>query len=218
MPPNRPRPPEPVRFTLPPLTDLSAAEVLDDDHHETARLADLDLSGSDLTRTTFAECLLERVALHDADLRGLHLTECRLGQVDAASFSAPRSTWRDVVLDGSRLGAVAAYESSWRSLLVTDSKLGYLNARGSTWTDVTLRGCTVEELDLTNATCTRVQLDDCRIGTLRVQSATLADVDLRTARLEVVEGLAGLAGAWVSESQLAELAPLLAAHLGVRVA
>lgn len=212
-----PRPPEEVRVVLPALTDLDAADLPGAQHHELLRLADLDLTGADLRRTTFAECSLERLVLDAADLRGVHLVECRLVQLDAARCRLPRSSWRDVTVDGSRLGAVESYESTWRSLLVTDSKIGYLNARGSTWTDVTLRGCTVDELDLTAARLTRVRLDGCRVRSLRVADATLVDVDLRTARLEELEGLAGLAGAWVSEQQLTELAPLLAEHLGLHV-
>jgi len=215
--PSRPRPPEAVTLTLPPLTDVTGFSPTGDERYEALRLVDLDLSGADLARATFAECALERVALHDADLRGVHLVESRLTQVDAAVFAAPRSSWRTVLLDGSRLGAIETYEATWRSLLVTGCKLGYLNARSSTWRDVTFRGCTVDELDLSGATLTRVAFEDCRIGTLRAGGATLVDVDLRGARLEVVDGLAGLAGAWVSELQLSELAPLLAEHLRIRV-
>ena len=213
-----PRPPEPVALTLPPLAGLAADELVEDERYEARLLVDADLSGAELARCTFAECALERVALHETDLRGVHLVESRLTQVDAAVFSAPRSSWRTVLLERSRLGAVEAYEATWRSLLVSECKLGYLNARAGTWRDVTLRGCTVDELDLSGAKLTRVAFEDCRIGTLRASGATLVDVDLRGARLEVVEGLAGLAGAWVSEQQLGELAPLLADHLRIRVA
>jgi uncharacterized protein YjbI with pentapeptide repeats len=212
-----PRAPEAVAVALPTLTDVGADDLTGTQHHELVRLAGLDLSGADLRRMTFVECAWERVVLDAADLQGIHLVECRLGQLDAAHCAVSRSSWRDVVLDGSRLGAVESFESTWRSVLVTDSKLGYLNARGSSWTDVTLRGCTVDELDLSGARLTRVRLDDCRVRSLRLAGATLVDVDLRTARLEELEGLAGLAGAWISEQQLSALAPLLADHLGIRV-
>lgn len=215
--PSRPRPPGPVTLALPALTGGAALTLVGDVRYEALRLVDLDLSGADLARATFAECELERVALHETGLRGVHLVECRLIQVDAAVFAAPRSSWRTVVLEGSRLGAIETYEAIWRSVLVTGCKLGYLNARASTWWDVTFRGCTVDELDLSGATLTRVAFEDCRIGTLRAAGATLVDVDLRGARFEVIDGLAGLAGAWVSQPQLTELAPLLAEHLKIRV-
>jgi uncharacterized protein YjbI with pentapeptide repeats len=212
-----PRPPEAVRFSLPPLDDATLQDLRSSRHHDQRRVADLDLTDLELRQTTFAECALERLVLHGADLRGMHLVECRLAALDAASCALPHSSWRDVVLDGSRLGALECYESTWRSLLVTDSKFGYLNARGSSWTDVTFRNCVVDELDLSNARLTRVRFEGCRVRSLRVADATLADVDLRGVRLEEIEGLAGLAGAWFSESQLTELAPLLADHLGIRV-
>jgi uncharacterized protein YjbI with pentapeptide repeats len=212
-----PRPPEQVTLTLPPLREGSLDAVAGDRRYDALHFAEADLSGLDLARATFAECVFERVGLHETDLRGAHLVESRLSQVDAAVFTAPRSSWRQTVLERSRLGAVETYETTWRSLLVSDCKLGYLNARGSVWTDVTLRGCSIDELDLSGAKLTRVAFADCRIGTLRAAGATLADVDLRGARLEVIDGLAGLAGAWVSEFQLTELAPLLAEHLKIRI-
>ncbi len=212
-----PRPPAKVQLALPALVDVDPDALSGARHHEQVRLADLDLSGADLGATTFAECVLERVVLDAADLRGLHLAECRLAQLDAARCVVPRSSWRDVTLTGSRLGAVESYESTWRSVVVTESKIGYLNARGSDWTDVTVRGCVVDELDLAGARLTRVLLEDCRVRSLRLDGATLVDVDLRSAHLQEIEGLAGLAGAWVSEQQLTALAPLLAAHVGLHV-
>ena len=212
-----PRAPESPVLRLPRLTDTPADQVRAGDRREAERYVDDDCGGARLSGTTFAECAFERVGLEEADLRGLHLAECRWSAVAAAVLTIPRSNWRGVAVSGSRLGAVEAYESTWRSVLVEDSKLGYVNARGGTWTDVALRRCVLTELDLSGARLTRVSMADCRIGTLHLNGATLADVDLRETRLEVVEGLAGLAGAWVSESQLSELAPLLAAHLGIRV-
>jgi uncharacterized protein YjbI with pentapeptide repeats len=202
-------PPVEVRLTLPELNDTPADQVAGGDQREAERYVDEDFGGASLAGTTFAECGFERVSLH--------LTECRLRAVEAAVRAVPRSSWRSVVVSASRLGVVEAYESGWRSVLVEECKIGYLNARGSRWTDVTLQDCTVDELDLGGAELRRVSLPGCRIGTLHVAGATLHDVDLRQTSLQVIDGLAGLAGAWVSEAQLTELAPLLAAHLGVRV-
>ena len=212
-----PRPPEQPRLDLPPLLDTPADQVRAGDRREGERYADDAFGETRLAGTTFTECVFDRVSLHEADLRGLHLAECRLLAVDAPELAVPRSGWRSVEVVGSRLGAVEAYESTWRTVEIADSKIGYLNARGSTWTDLRLRGCVVTDLDLSGARLTRVALNGCRIGTLHVTGATFVDVDLREARLEAVEGLAGLAGAWVSETQLSELAPLLADHLGIRV-
>lgn len=212
-----PRPPEPVTLVLPELADSAVPNLERGDRRELERYADADLSGTDLTGASFTECAFERVGLHAADLHGVHLVECRWRQVDAATLGVPRSSWRSVAVIGSRLGALEAYESTWRSVEVSEGKVGYLNARGARWQDVTFHGCVLDELDLAGAELVRVAFPQCRIGTLRLGGATLVDVDLREARLEVIEDLSGLAGAWVSEQQLGDLAPLLADHLRIRV-
>ena len=214
---TRPRPPEPVQLALPELMTTPTDGLGRGDRRELERYVDADLSGVDLSRTSFEECAFERVGLHEADLRGVHLVDCRLQQVDAAALRMPRSSWRSVAVGGSRLGALEAYESTWRSVEVSETKVGYLNARGAGWQDVLFRDCVIDELDLAGARLTRVAFPGCRIGALRLPGTTATDVDLREARLQVIEDLGGLAGAWVSEQQLTELAPLLAAHLQIRV-
>jgi uncharacterized protein YjbI with pentapeptide repeats len=63
----------------------------------------------------------------------------------------------------------------------------------------------------------RLELHNCRIGTLNVGGAKLKDVDLRSSDFLAIHGLEGLRGATIDDTQLSQLAPLLAAHLGLRV-
>lgn len=210
-------PPRIERLRLPALTEATADEVRSGDTREGEVFTDVDFSRADLEHTSFVSCLLDRTGFDEAELRGLHLVESRLSQVDAASFAAPRSTWRNVHLTSSRLGSVELYEGSWRSVVIEDSKVGYVNARSSTWQDVVLRNCVITELDLTYATISRLAIEGCQIGTLDLSSARLVDVDLRGAELQVVNGLDGLAGSWISPDQLTQIAPLLAEHLRIKV-
>ena len=62
-----------------------------------------------------------------------------------------------------------------------------------------------------------VLLAGCTIGELLVSRARLADVDLRGAEMSRIDDATALAGAVVSPTQLLDLAPLLAAALGIRV-
>ena len=57
----------------------------------------------------------------------------------------------------------------------------------------------------------------CRLGILHVDHARLRDVDLRGAEMSRIDDATALAGAVVSPTQLLDLAPLLAAALGIRV-
>ncbi|VEI18608.1 Uncharacterised protein [Actinomyces viscosus] len=71
--------------------------------------------------------------------------------------------------------------------------------------------------DLSGVDAQRVRFEESRVGTLRLCDGSLADVDLRGLEMKVVSGVGSLGGATVSGQQLAELAPLMAAHLGLRV-
>ena len=188
-----------------------------EDSREGERYDAVDFTDADLEFTSFTSCAFQQVRLNEARLRGARFAEVPLDEVDAAVLAAPRSSWRNVQLTGSRLGSVQLYESTWRSVTIERSKIDYLNARSAQWQDVRWHDCTISELDLGQAVISRMAFEDCRIGTLHAGQAHLADVDLRGAELRVLEGLAGLAGSWITESQLAALAPQLAAHLSISV-
>ena len=117
-----------------------------------------------------------------------------------------------------RWGSAELVDSGLTSVHLRDGKIDYLNARQSRWTDVLIEDCVITTLDLGGWVGSRVSLLRCRIGTLDVGGARFEDVDLRTSQLGVINGIDGLKGVTVDESQLMELAPLLARHLGIRVA
>jgi uncharacterized protein YjbI with pentapeptide repeats len=92
-----------------------------------------------------------------------------------------------------------------------------VNLRGSQVTDVELVGCHIEDLDLGAATVERLAFLDCTVDHLLLPQAELRDVDLRGAALSQITSPGGLGGATISTAQLGELAPILAAHLGIVV-
>lgn len=173
--------------------------------------------GTDLQGSTFLECEFSAVSMTDAGLRGARFLECLSAGLYAPVFRAPRATFRDVVLEGSRLGSAELYDNAWNSVHVDGGKLDYVNLRSSRLTDVLFTGCTIEELDLDGVHAVRVAFRDCRIGALNLSGAVLQDVDLRSTEFRSVTHLPGLSGATVDDGQLMMLAPLLAANLGLRV-
>ena len=72
-------------------------------------------------------------------------------------------------------------------------------------------------LDLAGFRGKRVAITGCQIGTIDLNGATCEHIDLRASEFRALNGLDGLRGATIDESQLIELAPLLARHIGVRV-
>lgn len=216
MPALPPQPPRIDPVTLPELVEPATLPGRSD-VRELERYTDHDLTGADLHFTSFTECAFARTRLDRAALRGARFHQVIMNQLDATTLAAPGSHWRQAEINGSRIGSAELYESTWRSVAVTGGKINYLNARTADWADVTFADCVLEELDLSGATVTRLAFAGVRIGTLTTTGATLSDVDLRGAGLSVVNGLAGLAGAWIDGVQLIDLAPLLAAEFTINV-
>jgi len=199
------------------LLDTDGALVGRGDSREAERFTGVDFSDRDFTGTDFTECELRAVDLNGTVLRGSRWSECIATELHAAVFSAPRSSWREVRIEHSRLGSVELYDATLRGVQIDGSKLDFVNLRNATLTDVLISNCIIDELDLSGSAVQRLELRDCRIGTLDVAGARLSDVDLRSSDFSAVHSLEGLKGATIDEAQLSMLAPLLAAHLGILV-
>ena len=180
-------------------------------------MAGADLSGANLSAISLLSCRLSAAFADDTDLSAARLVDCRLERLSSTYLHSPRSTWRAVELTGSRIGAWELYDADVESLLIEDCRLGFVNLAGTGLRDVLIRGTRIDELDLSGVNAQRVRFEESRVGTLRLRDGSLADVDLRGLEMKVVSGVGSLGGATVSGQQLAELAPLMSAHLGLRV-
>ncbi|MFW2513761.1 pentapeptide repeat-containing protein [Demequina sp. SO4-13] len=207
--------PEPV--TLDRLARADAYDLDEGPHWHDLDLSGLDFGDRDLTDASFLGCDLSRAVLEGGTLRGVELTGCRAEALAAASLNAPASEWRRCEIARSRIGAAELHGGEWAESVVSGSKFGYLNLRGSRLADVLFEDCVFGDLDLMDARLTRVAFRDCTVRTLSVRRAALADVDLRGLEIAGLDDPASLRGAAVSSQQLLDLAPLLAAHLGLLV-
>jgi uncharacterized protein YjbI with pentapeptide repeats len=186
-----------------------------------------DIDGLSLTGADFSDLRLDSVTFQESELieatmRETHLPGCRFLDVrftrlDARDVAAPDSTWRDSEIGFSRLGAVSIYGAKVNSLRLTSCKVGYLNMRGSSVADLVIENSTIEDLDLAETALTRASFPGSSIGNLTLRGARLQHVDLRGARLGAVTSVVDLRGATIDHVQLTELAPALAAGLGIHV-
>lgn len=215
-----PAPTKPPRIALAELPELVSADgdsLLARDERDRQRYGGADLTGHDLTGSTFAECEFLAVTLDDTELRGTRFVESRIVDSFAPTLRAARTTWRDVLVENPRWGSAELFEADVTTLHVHGGKIDYLNLRTSRLTDVLIEDCTITDLDFGGCRGTRVSLRNCRVETLDVTRATLVDVDLRTTTFATVNGLEGLRGVTIDDYQLSLFAPLLATHLGIRV-
>ncbi len=140
-----------------------------------------------------------------------------LSDVQASTIDLSDSTWRDSHVSGGRFGAVTLIGATWSGIRVRGCHLGFVNLAGAQLDDVRFEGCEIGSLDARTARLRSVAFVDCSMDELNVAGATLSTVDLSGARLRALIGVESLRGAIVSEAQLADLAPIFAAELGLVV-
>ncbi|AMB57597.1 pentapeptide repeat-containing protein [Microterricola viridarii] len=170
-----------------------------------------------LDYATVSESVFGGVTADEAELRSVRVVDTVLDALNVPVLRAARSTWKDVVVRGSRIGSAELYESGLRALRFENCKLGFVNLRGAHLNDVLFVNCTIDELDLGQATAARVAFDGCTVRALDLQQATVSDFDLRGADVQEIAGIRNLAGVTITQMQLGMLAPALAESIGIRV-
>lgn len=185
---------------------------------------------------------LDGVRLHgetitDVAADGVRLLDCELSACTLSGTDLARSTWRDTRLAAVRLVGVQLIRSRWtgvdvaesslagcdlssaqlRRLTLTGCRLDAVNLRASVWEDVTLVECRLRDVDLAQARLSGVRFVRCTLERVDLTRAELHEVDLRSSTVELSRGWDRLRGAIVDPAQLMQLAPALAAALGIRV-
>lgn len=175
--------------------------------------------------------------LDDAQAPGVRLVECglRSGTVTGGDLGASvwrgtrlegvrlvgtglaRSQWTEVELSGCALSGCELYGAHLKRVRFSDCVLDSVNLRGAVLREVTFTDCQVRDLDLGSAQLDDVRWPGSRILRLDLSQARLSRVDLRTADVDIARGLDRLRGAIVDHVQLLDLAPALAAYLGLTV-
>lgn len=168
-----------------------------------------------------------RLSLDTVRCEALHIAGARLARMQAHTTWWEDCDLSNAVLNGAgvrhcvmrrtRLTGVDLSESSLRDALVEDCKLDLANLRFARLQRVTFRNCLLGEADFSGATLRGVRYEGCDLRAAQFSQAKLERVDLRGSQLEGIGGLGDLRGARISNEQLLELAPALAAHMGLRV-
>lgn len=203
---------------LPELTDHEGGELEPDGDYDGLAFTELDLAGQDGAGARLMDCALRGCALDETSLHHARLLDTVLTGIRGVGTDLVSATLRDVELVDARLGGTQLHGALLERVLVRGGKIDYLNLRNAKLKDVVFEGCVLVEPDFGGARLERVEFVDCALKEADFSAATLVDVDLRrAAELGIARGVDRLAGAVISPAQLLDLAPVLAAQLGVRV-
>lgn len=193
-------------------------ELEPDGDYDGLEFADLDLAGQEGAGARFMDCAVRRCVLDEAVLAKARFLDSVLEGVRGVGTDLSGASLRDVELVDARLGGVQMHGSVLERVLVRGGKIDYLNLRQARLKDVVFEGCVLVEPDFGGAVLERVEFRDCVVRGVDFSGARMTDVDLReAAELAIARGVDALAGAAISPGQLFDLAPAMAAQLGVRV-
>ncbi|MFC7266453.1 pentapeptide repeat-containing protein [Streptomyces lutosisoli] len=203
---------------LPALESYDGFGLEPDGDYDGLEFREVDFVGQDGGGARFMDCALTGCALDETRLHHARVLDSVLTGIRGVGTDLAESTLRDVELVDARLGGVQLHGSVLERVLVRGGKIDYLNLRKARLKDVVFEGCVLVEPDFGGARLERVEFVDCVLKGADFTSATLTDVDLRgAAELDIARGVDRLAGAVISAGQLLDLAPVLAAVMGIRV-
>jgi uncharacterized protein YjbI with pentapeptide repeats len=206
-----------ARISSPQLTDFDGELLEAGRDYDSILYADRDFAGQDAADARFLECRFERCGVEGLSMRRARLVDCLLVDIHGATVDFSDSTWRNCEITGGRLGAVGLPGSAWTDVRVRNVKLGFVNLAGARLEEVVFEECEIGSLDAGSARLRSVSFVGCDIHELNLAEATLSKVDLSGAKLKTLVGVESLRGAIIGHGQLLDLAPLLAAQLGVEV-
>jgi uncharacterized protein YjbI with pentapeptide repeats len=205
------------QIELPDLTRFEGDRLEAGHDYDSIAFVDRDFTGQDAADARFLECRLERCSIDGLSLRRVRVVQSVFSEFHGANADIANSTWRDSRISGGRLGAMVLAGATWNGVVVHGSKLGFVNLAGAKLEDVVFEECEIGSIDARAAQLRSIAFVDCTIDEFNVSGATLSKVDLSGARLRSLLGIESLRGAIVSHEQLLDLAPVLAAQLGLEV-
>ncbi|MEU3277777.1 pentapeptide repeat-containing protein [Streptomyces antibioticus] len=203
---------------LPALEPFGGAGLEPDGDYDGVEFRGTSLAGQDGGGARFMDCALAGCALDETRLDHARLLDTILTGIRGVGTRLAEATLRDVELVDARLGGTQLHGAVLERVVVRGGKIDYLNLRQARLRDVVFESCVLVEPDFGGARLERVEFVDCALRSVDLTGATLTDVDLRGAtELTLAAGADRLAGAVISAGQLFDLAPVLAARLGIRV-
>lgn len=179
--------------------------------------ARLDLTGTvDLAYSTIEQCVVSADA--DAvDLTGGTVVDVDLPGVRIASLKMRDAGVRRVRIRGGRIGTLDLSQASVAEVELREVRIDYLNLGAAKITDLEVTGCTIRTIDLPQAELARVRFADTSSDEVDTRGMRAKDLDLRGLDALSYLDAHSLRGATLTSFQVQQLAPVIAAGIGIQV-
>ena len=191
-------------------TELATGFVVEDARLDGVELGAVRAAGGQLVRSA-----LVGVSVPGARLRSLALRDVVVREGDFANADLTGARFRRVAFERVRMTGVTLAELEAEDVVFRGCRLDLASFRAAVVARVAFEDCVLDEADFYGATLRLVRFAGCQLRRLELEQAQLSSVDLRTSDLEDPRG--ELRGTIIDSVQLAGIAPLLAARLGIKV-
>lgn len=179
--------------------------------------ARLDLTGTvDLAYSTLEQCVVSADA-ETVDLTGGTVVDVDLPGVRIASLRLRDAGVRRMRISGGRIGTLDLSTASIAELELRDVRIDYLNLGAAKVTDLDVSGCAIRTIDMPQAELTRVRFDSTSSDEVDTRGMRAKDLDLRGLDALAYLDANSLRGATLTSFQVQQLAPILAAGIGIQV-
>jgi uncharacterized protein YjbI with pentapeptide repeats len=212
------KPPE-----VPDLADLPYANALirhdgpldAEREYDTVLFTGAEFDKAHMPNAHFLECAFQRVAITDGRLTRTKVRSTWMRDVRLTGTSLAEGAWVDVTVVGSSFAGVEFFGTEFHRVLFSGCKLDSVNFRAAKLTGVTFHNCVLRDVDFAGATLTQCSFAGSSLTRVDLSKVTMDGTDLRDAELGLIIDTASLRGAIISSGQLALVAPVLAAALGI---
>lgn len=179
-----------------------------------ARL-DLEVT-ADLAHASLEQCTITADA-DSVDLTGATLIDVDMAGVRIASLQMRDAGVRRVRISGGRIGTLDLSSARIDELELRDVRIDYLNLGGVRAADIEITACSIRTIDMPQAELTRVRFTDTRSDEVDSRGMRATHVDLRGLDASAFLDANSLRGTTLSSFQVQQLAPVLAAGIGIQV-
>lgn len=207
--------PAPPRVTAPDLPSVLEQATA-------ARSADilgssLELTGTvDLAYATLEQCAV-RADADAVDLTGATVIDIDMSGARIASLRLRDAGVRRMRISGGRIGTLDLSEARISELDLRDVRIDYLNLGASKVTDLEVSECTIRTIDMPRAELTRVRFTSTSTEEVDSRGMRAKDLDLRGLDAVAFLDANSLRGATLTSFQVQQLAPVIAAGIGIQI-
>lgn len=176
-----------------------------------------DLSGRSAESVEFEQCRFRNVELGGTTLVRSRFADCLFETSNIANLRVDKSSMARVELSVLRMTGVHWIDGMLRDVTVSQCRADLTSFRFTAFHHVVFEGCNLTRADFQNADVSGVQFTGCDLTGAQFSQATMADTRFSNCILAGIGGVTSFAGAIVASGDLVGLSYTLAAALGIRI-